>query len=582
MADPVLVATTLSQSQIRLTWTLPVNPDEFHVEQSPSGTGDWVDIVTVDGAIRTGYVSSLDCGTPYYFRVRAKTGGSYGNYSNIDDATTLACIYAQGPVGVFEIMWASPAYTVETARVIGSIGYDYGIMSAGASITELGMGPVARLTVVLDNHDGRYSVTKSASQAYVNGLYQHPMRFTAGYGGSTGVIFMGRVQDIIYDEKAATATLTCHGYDYDLVQQRPETLALEDQRTDELIASLATGMTFANQTLERAYCVVPWHYTDSDDGMQEIRELAECEGGIAWVNPMTGYLEYWAWAHWLGVASAATVTPANAENAKPRYSFADARDVVNVTYTSRRLGRLATVHQLTRPVVIAPLSTTKQRMRFRSPLGRLQAYYTRARTSGGTNMDAALTVGTTSPASATGWETTLQNTDDELAIVVDRWDVVGWPLQGLPNREYRNEAASSPALEVSRRHDFYPGQEIGPYQMRSRYSMQTEVQAKLVGDLRHTRLSGPPLFVEIGPVPGDIALNVGSVVTLTLTSNTTAINTDFVLVHRRGSYGGRWEETWQAVMRDDLYDYVTWQVPSGNAGYLKIGTSQLNAGRLGY
>lgn len=502
--------------------------------------------------------------------------------------------YVAFPAAMFEIQWDGTNWTDETAYVLlpDRVSYTYGLLGQHG-LADLGQGvPVASLTLRLANAKegqvGRFSEERAGSQAEIFGLFQRKVRFSAGYGDDLAVIFIGRVQDIDPDERTGTVGLTCHGLEADLLQEELDSIAREEMRPDELIAEWAYSLMFAPTDLERCYTLIPWYYMDSDSVLSDMREVAETEGAIAWVDPQDGTLKLWTWPHWVGAASEIDIsrgwvgggTPS--EGLKVRRRYADTRDVVNVTFTPRRKGRLRTVHRLTRPVVIPASSSVQQRFRFNAPVAGIESYSVRARSSGGQNMDAYLTIGATTPSSATEWVTTLSNSHATQAIVVDKFDVFGYPLEGLPNREYRAEGGT---LAVSRRHNIFPGQEPRPLDVRSRFGLQTDAQARLIADLKLTRLASPRA-IQIGPMPGDSSLRIGSVVTVNFADAISAFVGDVVLLHRSGSWGGppdacRWEETWMGVPLGDLYEYTT--ISEGaEDGYFAVGTSLLGVGRLGY
>jgi hypothetical protein len=84
-----LQATTVSQTQINLSWTdNSTNESGFKIERSPNGTSSWTQIATV-GANVTAYSNTgLTCNTTYYYRVRAYNAGGDSSYSNVANATT--------------------------------------------------------------------------------------------------------------------------------------------------------------------------------------------------------------------------------------------------------------------------------------------------------------------------------------------------------------------------------------------------------------------------------------------------------------------------------------------------------------
>jgi C1A family cysteine protease len=89
-----LTATTLSSSQINLSWSdNSTDETSFRVERSPNGTSSWDEIGNV-AANTTSYSNTvLSSCTTYYYRVRAHRSGDnvYSSYSNVSSATTTGC-----------------------------------------------------------------------------------------------------------------------------------------------------------------------------------------------------------------------------------------------------------------------------------------------------------------------------------------------------------------------------------------------------------------------------------------------------------------------------------------------------------
>ena len=95
------VATPASRTQITFSWQ-DNSPDEsdFHIERSLNGNTGWSQIAMV-GVNVTNYTDSgLNCGTTYYYRVRAHRhlDDLYSGYSNVTNATTLPCLKVYLPM----------------------------------------------------------------------------------------------------------------------------------------------------------------------------------------------------------------------------------------------------------------------------------------------------------------------------------------------------------------------------------------------------------------------------------------------------------------------------------------------------
>lgn len=85
-----LTATTISQSQINLSWTNnAVNQGGFYIERSTGPTGSFTRIKTIVGNTTTYSDSTgLVGGTPYYYRVQAYNAYGTSAYSSSANATT--------------------------------------------------------------------------------------------------------------------------------------------------------------------------------------------------------------------------------------------------------------------------------------------------------------------------------------------------------------------------------------------------------------------------------------------------------------------------------------------------------------
>jgi hypothetical protein len=106
-----LIATALSPSQIKLTWTDNSNNElNFHIERSTTASGTYTQIATVIANVKTYTNNSLSVNTKYYYRVRAYSLlFGYSNYSNIANATT------------WQIAPAAPTNLTATAGATSSV-----------------------------------------------------------------------------------------------------------------------------------------------------------------------------------------------------------------------------------------------------------------------------------------------------------------------------------------------------------------------------------------------------------------------------------------------------------------------------
>lgn len=88
-APTALVATTISRTQINLSWTDNSSTElGFKIERSTNGTS-FTQIATVGANVRTYSSTGLRKNRTYYFRVRAYDASSNSAYSNVASKTTL-------------------------------------------------------------------------------------------------------------------------------------------------------------------------------------------------------------------------------------------------------------------------------------------------------------------------------------------------------------------------------------------------------------------------------------------------------------------------------------------------------------
>ncbi len=92
VAPSNLTASAASQTQINLSWTDNSNNESgFKIERSPNGSTNWSQIDTVGVNVVNHANIGLNCGTTYYYRIRAYNAGGDSAYSNGANAQTTAC-----------------------------------------------------------------------------------------------------------------------------------------------------------------------------------------------------------------------------------------------------------------------------------------------------------------------------------------------------------------------------------------------------------------------------------------------------------------------------------------------------------
>jgi len=100
LPSTVLSITGVTQTQIGLSWTDgSTDESDYHIERSPDGVSNWVEIAT-PAANTTSYTdTSLACDTAVYYRIRAHwhSDSRFSEYSNIVTAETSSCSPPQAP-----------------------------------------------------------------------------------------------------------------------------------------------------------------------------------------------------------------------------------------------------------------------------------------------------------------------------------------------------------------------------------------------------------------------------------------------------------------------------------------------------
>lgn len=139
-----LKVTSSSQSIVRLSWNSVTNAAAYKVERSDSQNGPWSTVrFPTSGTIRNDHIG-LECGTTYYYRVRARGNGSplssmFGPATASIAGTTSPCTptveildlpsaVEEGRTAAFRVMAShldsATSYTIRVAMNNADIGFD--------------------------------------------------------------------------------------------------------------------------------------------------------------------------------------------------------------------------------------------------------------------------------------------------------------------------------------------------------------------------------------------------------------------------------------------------------------------------
>lgn len=86
-----LIATSISQTQIDVSWDDVDGETGYSLESSPDGVSGWVEIIALPSDVTTHSHTALTCGTDYFYRVIAVNGTFESDPSTTADATTDTC-----------------------------------------------------------------------------------------------------------------------------------------------------------------------------------------------------------------------------------------------------------------------------------------------------------------------------------------------------------------------------------------------------------------------------------------------------------------------------------------------------------
>ncbi len=147
-APDALTASASSPSQIDLTWQ-DNSSDEtaFHVERSPDGSTSWIEIGIAAANTTTYPDSGLDCGFPYYYRVRAywSVNDRYSAYSNAAHDSTPLCETARTLAPGWNLISFQPEPPdPSVAAVLASIDGLYCRVLSETGIHDCNLDPIYR------------------------------------------------------------------------------------------------------------------------------------------------------------------------------------------------------------------------------------------------------------------------------------------------------------------------------------------------------------------------------------------------------------------------------------------------------
>jgi subtilisin family serine protease len=166
-----LTATTISASQIDLTWTDTSSSETGFKIQRKTGTGLFATIATV-GANVTSYSSiGLTSGTTYNYQVIATNSGGDSSPSNQAAATTLGGGVSTEPNQPVMISGASDPNSTQTKEGDPNTGVEYWYHTVVASVPNIGGGRTVWFRFVCNGYSG-------FSSPWISSANTFPLRLT--------------------------------------------------------------------------------------------------------------------------------------------------------------------------------------------------------------------------------------------------------------------------------------------------------------------------------------------------------------------------------------------------------------------
>jgi hypothetical protein len=327
-----------------------------------------------------------------------------------------------------------------------------------SSITA-GRGIVANMSLTLRNADGRFSPLRTDGPLYVylanGGMYHAPCYLEVSIDGGanydrvfTGVLKLPNLNTLT-TRQAPTLTIDARSMEERLLQWRTSTpqvdfAAYHDggyTEADLIEAWLDNaGVAAGDMTLDGGLIAVPWAWLDDESPVEEIWALAGACGGRYYCDP-DGIHRYENMAHWqIRTRSTAVQRRYTKDDYRLLAAAYDDRDLYNtvtVEVAPRTLATLQVVWESDDAIKVSAGATETVTARFDAAVYVVDSITFKARTVGGTNITADISISPTYQAQ----RATLAITNAaDVAAYIYPLQVLGRTLEGKPTREQTVES----------------------------------------------------------------------------------------------------------------------------------------------
>ena len=248
-------------------------------------------------------------------------------------------------------------------------------------------GTVGQATVVLSNDTGRFSWQNPSCPlaSYIStavGLTGKLIRIWQGFavsGVETGsetieyvCIFSGVIVSWTPSTQEATVTIECRDRSYIYLQDKRNTVLVEDQRPDEWITYLANMISLSSgeMILDPGIFAIPWCWLDDESIAEQMWEAARADNGSCYFDQM-GTLHFESILHWMGSPHNVvqwSFTERDYQQPDPTNAIDDVATQIVAEWAAREPQTQTIIYSLDRVKVIPPGGSVTWTARFSWPV----------------------------------------------------------------------------------------------------------------------------------------------------------------------------------------------------------------------
>lgn len=477
---------------------------------------------------------------------------------------------------------------VETDRLLSARG-SLRLAPPNQSITGTS-GMIAQATFELDNSDDRFSslITTGAIYSEISGgqMYRLPVAIDVRVdSGSWERIFTG-VAKIPKNRTLApgqpkTIQFDCRGNEERILNIRTNTeqadfVTNHDSGLNEaeymydLLVNVI-GLTAPELDLDTGTTVIPWFWADESSPIEACWRLSAAAGGHFYCN-RDGLFTFRNNQSWLTATRSTTVqrtfTRADFENLSVYYDDNDLSSKVNATASLYEIGESGALWSAREPLTVGAGETITITATFNNPAYTIESVDYVARSAGGTDLSASITLTQTQYAQRVTLE--FENTHATLAAIISALSITGQAVE-LAERILVDKVSADTFWtggNPNRSPNTLPQRINNPY-------VQTRAQADSLAGFVLGRQERPQLMAVISGTQGDPELEIGDLIEIS-DAELMSSSREFIIIGIDFSYSaaGGFRQDILAVDKAGLYPYDEYFI-LGTGGSLLGGTDVL-------